>query len=180
MKYHQLFILVLCSLLFINEAQPHFNGVKNTDPSIKLIVKMIGKVEPSLNIKNRVRIANSLSQVAKKYKIDPKLMIAIIATESDFQNNKVSSTGDLSLAQINPDVWDREFKRLGLEKLNQARLKKDEVSALNKMAEILTILKNRHEKKDKHWYARYHSHNKKFKTAYRIKVQSRLKLIATI
>jgi hypothetical protein len=84
------------------------------------------------------------------------------------------------MAQINPQVWNREFSRLGLEKLNRLRLKKDELYALNKMADILSILKTRHEKNDKDWFARYHSQTAKLKNEYRSKVRLRMKMIASI
>lgn len=181
MKIRQIFIAFICMHLLSNEAKPAtFKEYNTFDRSTLVIAKMIGKIQPELKNSNRMRIAQSLNNVAKKHHIDPKLMIAIIGTESDFVNAKVSSTGDLSLAQINPNVWNKEFERLGLEKLNNVRLKKDEVYALNKMAQILSILKNRHEKKDKNWYARYHSHTRKYKNQYNTKVQLRLRMIASI
>lgn len=181
MKIKQLLLTFICINLLLSEAKPAiFTGYRPAEHSTIVIAKMIGKIQPEVKVANRMRIAQSLNNVAKKHNIDPKLMIAIIGTESDFCNNKVSSTGDLSLAQINPDVWNREFARLGLEKLNNTRLKKDEVYALNKMAQILSILKHRHEKKDKNWYARYHSHTRKYKNQYSAKVQLRLRMIASI
>jgi hypothetical protein len=181
MKIKQIFITFFCVLTIMSEAKPiTFKGQYNLDRNSLQIAKMIGKVKPKMKVDDRTRIAYLLNNVAKKYNMDPRLMIAIIDTESDFSNNKVSSTGDLSFAQINPDVWNKEFARLGLEKLNTAKLKKDEVYALNKMAEILTILKTRHAKKDKNWYARYHSHTKKFKNQYKTKLQLRMTMIASI
>lgn len=147
---------------------------------VNIISKMIKAVQPNLDLEARNRIAYSLYATTKKYNVDPKIMIAIIGTESDFRNEKVSSTGDLSLAQINPIVWNKEFERMGMDKLNQKRLKKDEVYALSKMAEILTILKIRHAKKDTKWFARYHSHTKKYKHQYSVKVEKRLRMIASI
>jgi soluble lytic murein transglycosylase-like protein len=107
-------------------------------------------------------------------------MIAIIDTESDFDNTKISTTGDLSLAQINTDIWNKELKRLKLPSIDEKRLQNDESYALNQMAMILSILKERHSKKDGSWYARYHSHTKKYKTIYFSKVQLRMRKIASI
>jgi hypothetical protein len=45
------------------------------------------------------------------------------------------------------------------------------------MAQILQILKNRYEKKDRRWYARYHSKTKKHKREYLSKLELRLKLL---
>jgi hypothetical protein len=48
------------------------------------------------------------------------------------------------------------------------------------MAEILTILKVRHGKNDSKWFARYHSQTKKYKNMYSIKVEKRMRMIASI
>jgi hypothetical protein len=181
MKKHLLTTLVLCLSLFSNAVWPKSHNAKDTIRNeVNVISKMIKAVQPNLDLEARNRIAYSLYATTKKYNVDPKIMIAIIGTESDFRNEKVSSTGDLSLAQINPVVWNKEFERMGMDKLNQKRLKKDEVYALSKMAEILTILKVRHAKKDAKWFARYHSHTKKYKHQYSVKVEKRLRMIASI
>lgn len=181
MKIRMLIITFIITSLLTTTAQPKSFSVKDvTRNNVNLISEMIKVVQPDLNMKDRHRIAYSLFLTTKKYKVDPKLMIAIIATESDFDNKKVSTTGDLSLAQINTDIWNKEFVRLGLDKLNSKRLKKDENYALSKMAEILNILKARHGKNDSQWFARYHSHTKKYKNLYSSKVEKRMRMIASI
>ena len=148
--------------------------------NLKLISQMIGSVAPEINHKKRDKIAMSLYQASKKYAVDPKIMIAIIDTESDFIQGAVSSTGDLSMAQINTEIWNKEFIRLGLDKINIKLLKKDQAYALGKMGKILNILKKRHASKDANWYARYHSHTKSLKGLYDKKVQKRLRAIASV
>ncbi len=171
---------ILCLSLYSNAAMPKSQSAKDSArTNVNSIAKMIKVVQPDLDKVNRNRIAYSLYMTTKKYNVDPKIMIAIIGTESDFRNNKVSTTGDLSMAQINTTVWNKEFERMGLDKLNPKRLKKDENYALSKMAEILTILKSRHGKKDNQWFARYHSHTKKYKNLYSVKVEKRLRMIAS-
>ncbi len=154
------------------------NQVRNYN--LKLISQMIGSVAPEINKKRRDQISISLYQSSKKYAIDPKIMIAIIDTESDFYQGAVSSTGDLSMAQINTDIWNREFVRLGLDQINIKLLKKDEAYALGKMGKILNILKKRHAGKDANWFARYHSHTKSLKNLYGAKVQKKLKTMAMV
>lgn len=171
----------ILTLILSTTAQPLSFSKNDIDANhTQLIAKMINVVQPDLKMNNRNRIAKSLYNTTKKYKLDPKLMIAIIGTESDFVNTKVSTTGDLSLAQINTQVWNKEFTRLGLGQLNAQLLKKDEVYALSKMAEILNIIKARHAKKDTKWFARYHSHTKKFKDLYSVKVEKRMRMIASV
>ncbi len=181
MKIQTLITTIICVSVFSTAASPlSFSAKDVTRNNVNIISKMIKAVQPELEKNNRNRIAYSLYMTTKKYKVDPKLMIAIIGTESDFVNSKVSTTGDLSLAQINTEIWNKEFSRLGLDKLNAKRLKKDEVYALSKMAEILNILKARHAKNDSKWFARYHSHTKKYKNLYSVKVEKRMRMIASI
>lgn len=140
---------------------------------------MINVVQPELNEIERDTIATQISQAIKKYKVEPQIVVAIIDTESDFRADKVSSTGDVSLAQINVDVWNREFIRMNKEPMNKEKIKQDQAYALMKMAEILHIIKKRYEKSDRRWYARYHSNTHRHKSDYLHKLEIRLKLLAT-
>lgn len=181
MKTTKLLILTFILSIFSTEVMP--KSLTKADiirHEIAIISKMIKKVQPDLEKTKRRSISKALYQASQKYKVDPKIMIAIIATESNFNNDAVSTSGDLSLAQINTKVWDIEFKRLGLNKLNIKRLKKDEKYALYNMGKILSILKKRHAKKDAKWYAIYHSKTKKHKDLYEGKVQSHLRSIASL
>lgn len=181
MKKHFIMTFILILSTYSQAVMP--KSVSRMDQmraSVNSISKMIKVVQPDLEKNERNRIAYNLYNTSKKYNVDPKIMIAIIGTESDFRNHKVSTTGDLSMAQINPKVWNKEFERMGLAKLNMKKLKKDEAYALTKMAEILTILKQRHAKKDTKWFARYHSHTKKYKNQYSVKVEKRLRMIASV
>lgn len=144
------------------------------------IEKMINVVEPTLEKKNANKIAKLIHYTSKRYNIDPKIIVSIIDTESDFRHHKVSSTGDLSLVQINPKVWNAEFKRLGLGELDIQQLKKSERYALIKMGQILNDLKTKYAHKDEKWFARYHSRTKKFKTTYANKVELRMRKIASL
>ena len=148
--------------------------------NIAIISKMIEAVQPDLNNKKREEISLALYQTSKKFQVDPKIMVAIISTESNFNNAAVSVSGDISLAQINTKVWDVEFKRLGLGKIDKKLLKSDEAYALDQMGKILSLLKSRHMKKDAKWYAIYHSRTKKFKNIYEGKIQERFRTIASV
>lgn len=177
----KLLMTLFTALVLSTKAQPlSFSRSDLVANQTRSIARMISVVQPELKDYTKNRIAKSLCMTAKKYKLDPKLMIAIIGTESDFVNGKISTSGDISLAQINTSIWNKEFSRLGLNKINPMLLKKDEAYALNKMAEILNILKARHARKDSKWFARYHSQTKAFKMLYGIKVEKRLKMIASI
>ncbi len=181
MKTTTLTIIFLITSLFSTAAiSKSYTRKQIYDHHTKVISKMIKAVQPQMSLNKRNQIALKLYKASRKFSVDPKIMIAIISTESSFRNNVVSSTGDISLAQINTVVWDKEFTRLGLGKIDIKLLKKDEAYALNKMGKILSILKERHAKKDKQWYARYHSKTKVHKDRYNVQVQNRLRMIASV
>jgi hypothetical protein len=91
----------------------------------------------------------------------------------------VSTTGDYSVAQINVSTWNREFTRMKMPLMKQEQVETDTYYAITKMAEILSIIKKRHEKSDPKWYARYHSNTGKYKNDYIQKLQLRMKMLAT-
>lgn len=144
-----------------------------------LIAHMISVVQPELEVNSRNKIANDIHHAIKKHNVEPQIIVALIDTESNFQYNKVSSTGDLSLGQINIDVWNAEFKRMKLPLIQKELLvTEDQSYAMEKMAQILRILKTRHAKKDRRWYARYHSNTTKYKMDYLRKIEVRMKLLS--
>lgn len=142
-----------------------------------VIAKMISVLKPDFTPAERNDVAEKIHQAFTKYKIEPQIVVAIIDTESNFNHELVSSTGDLSMAQVNVEVWNKEFKRMNLDLIEEEKLKADKVYSLEVMAQILQILKTRYEKKDRRWYARYHSKNNKHKREYLSKLESRMKLL---
>lgn len=144
-----------------------------------IIARMISTVQPELDLNTRNKIANDIHHAIKKFKVEPQIMVALIDTESNFNAEKISSTGDLSIAQINVEVWNQEFQRMKIPLIKKSELmKKDQAYAMDTMARILSILKSRHGKKDRRWYARYHSNTTKYKTDYLQKIEIRMKMLA--
>jgi hypothetical protein len=144
-----------------------------------IIANMISVVQPELRPKDRDTIAEYISIASKKFNIEPQIIVSIIDTESNFNENVVSNTGDYSLAQINISMWNREFTRMKMPLMKQEHVESDTRYAIKKMAEILSIIKKRHEKRDPKWYARYHSNTGKYKNDYISKLQMRMKMLAT-
>ena len=144
-----------------------------------LISHMIYVVQPELDVNARNKYANDIHHAIKKYKVEPQIIVSLIDTESDFSYRKVSSTGDLSIGQVNVEVWNKEFKRMKLPLIEKENLvTEDQGYAMERMAQILSILKKRHAKKDRRWYARYHSNTSKYKLNYLRKIEVRMKLLA--
>lgn len=144
-----------------------------------IISNMIQIVQPELDAQTRTRYATDIHLALKKFNIAPQIMISIIDVESDFQYTKISSTGDLSIAQINPDIWNKEFAWMKKPLIDPNKLTTmKQTYAMEKMAKILSVLKTRHEKKDRRWYARYHSNTGKLKHTYLKKIDQRMKMLA--
>ncbi len=142
------------------------------------IYKMIGIVQPELDEISKRDYSKIIKNASKTYKIKPQIMIALIDTESNFKKDMVSTTGDLSVAQVNHEVWNREFTRLKEPLIDKRKLiSKDQTYAIMTMGKILSLLKKRHEKKDRRWYARYHSNTSKYKKAYLRKIEIRMRML---
>lgn len=146
--------------------------------NLKTISKMIEIVQPEIEYKDKFSIAKWISKAVDTYKISPQIFVSIIDTESNFKNDKISSTGDLSLAQINVDVWNKEFNRMNIKLINKKQIKNDLHYSIMKMGEILSIIKKRYAKHDRFWYARYHSNTHNNKSIYLNKLEYRFKLLA--
>ena len=129
-------------------------------------------ISPYVKDKKKVaKIAKSIHEASQERQVDYLLFLSIMKVETTtFNQDAVSSSGDLSIAQIKPEVWQDEFARLGKEPLDVARLKKDPSYAIDRMGEILE-LQNKYKEKDPYWYARYHSKTPSRKIKYAKKVQ---------
>lgn len=163
------------------------------------------------DVKNADSIAEKIFEAGQSRDLDYHILLGIIKTESDFSSDKISSTKDYSMAQINYKIWSKEFIRIkssslsnsekaflesltkkypdtftnkekekynaitkkhGL--LNYFELQSSNDYSIDKMAEILSIIRNRHSK-DQNWYARYHSSTPSLKSVYANKVNKNIR-----
>ena len=157
-------------------------GVNDLSGGLGGISNKIGAIlDPNSEIDDKFikSISESVHREAERTNIDYKIFLSIIKVESGFKQDAVSSTGDYSLAQINFRNWNRERNRLGLPLMELSKLKEDPDYAIRMMAEILSILKNRHEKKDRLWFARYHSGTYSKKKGYANKLSKVSKKISS-
>lgn len=157
--------------------------------TINKISNILSK-EMSLKKDKAQRLATTISFAAKKYEIDPRIMIAIMKVESNFKQNAINLTscertkkdkcGDYSIAQINYEIWSETFPRLGKKQLDLHKLKTDESYAIFRMAEILSILKKEYSASDKFWFARYHSSTPVHKNRYQTVLKKELKKVISL
>lgn len=141
------------------------------------IKKIADKIDKLANLppREKMSLAKDINMVAKKYDIPTIIILAILKVESDFNQNAVSPTNDFSIAQVNYNVWKREFQKQGID-LSFERLINDKSYALEKMAKILV-----HERKlapdNPNWYIHYHSKTPKFFNLYKEKIDKVLKIL---
>jgi hypothetical protein len=143
------------------------NQIKNDFKRVIFrIERAILTLNPSIQ-KNKARRLSAIVAInSVKYKIDPRIILSVLNVESAFNQSAVSETNDISIAQINLNVWTPAFFKEKTGKgLDVKRLKKDEAYAISRMCLILKYYKQKFPN-DKFWYARYHSSTPKFKSAY--------------
>lgn len=178
------------------------NSIEEKKQFIEAEKTLHNAIEDASNIlQKRLKISKKTSDrigtlvifSSQKYKIDPRLMLAIIKVESGFNQNAHNSysckfkretnknrCGDHSVAQINYHIWKDEFIKNGRKPLDFNRLKTDDAYAVFRMAEILNILQNNFSKKEQNWYARYHSNDPIRKKNYQAKVDKEFSKIKEI
>jgi hypothetical protein len=159
MKYIFLLLVIINTTLY---AKPY--KVANIHKIKKAILTL-------KNIDNADQLAIHIKDSSDYFKVDPRLFVILMYVESGFDNNAVSETNDISIAQISMYHWKNNprLKKTG-KFIN--KIDKNEALAIYVMGEILSILQKDHSKDDPHWFLRYHSNTLKFKDKYFRKVKS--------
>lgn len=166
--------IIFCLLIsFSLKAELSNTEIYYVEKIFNTVERALKRVAPKMERNKSKRLSILISLAAKKYKLDPRIMIAIMKIESLFNQKAYNPSGDHSIAQINYRVWKKEFKNLNRPKLVYKRLKKDDAYAIFRMAEILAIEKSRY-KGDK-WYLTYHSKTKKYRDIYERKFNREFK-----
>lgn len=171
---------------------PEKKSTKNHTVGTNVITKISNILikEMKLAKAKSERLSSIIAFAAKKYSIDPRIMIAIMKIESNFKQNAVNlesckrtkqiKCGDYSIAQINYEVWSKSFPKMGRKPLDLQRLKTDESYAIFRMAEILNLLQTEFANKDKFWFARYHSATPKHKERYKVELKRELRKVIAL
>jgi hypothetical protein len=95
---------------------PDFNGkILNREETIRKIVGIIERYSTDLDKTTRVELAEAIYEESVYYNWDPKLILALIAIESSFQNRSVSEKGAKGLMQLMPYVAESLAYELGIE-----------------------------------------------------------------
>jgi soluble lytic murein transglycosylase-like protein len=108
-------VLVLAiSGLFVH--LPDFNEKTfNREETIREIAGVLERYSTDLDKTTRVELAEAIYEESVYYNWDPKLILALIAIESSFQNQSVSEKGAKGLMQLMPYVAESLAQELGIE-----------------------------------------------------------------
>jgi soluble lytic murein transglycosylase len=74
----------------------------------------ITNINPYLTHQQALEIAVVIVDMAGKYGLDPRLVAAVVATESSFRAAAVSGTGDHGLVQVNARWWGEHLQEQGI------------------------------------------------------------------
>lgn len=159
-------IIALISPCMIGLNKMPYNVINQELQNIKSHIVLLKRM-PEIQLH---KIAMGILKASKANKVNSEIMTSIIMVESSFNQRAISSTGDISIVQINYRVWSKEAKRLNFE-LSQTKLKSDAAYAIDRMGVILGHLKKKYSSRDPYWFARYHSNTKELKMAYFEKVK---------
>jgi soluble lytic murein transglycosylase-like protein len=85
------------------------------EQTIKEILEVLERQATGLANVTKEELAEVIYEEAKRYNQDPKLILALIATESEFYNWAVSEKGAKGLMQIMPYVAESLAQDLGIE-----------------------------------------------------------------
>jgi len=97
--------------------------VRGMDPSTAdLVAQFLDRHDVQLPAKHVVAISESIQEAGLKYGLDPKLLLAVILSESTFRVDAVSPKGAIGLMQLLPTTAEELAGQLDLEWGGDARL----------------------------------------------------------
>ena len=107
------------------------------------------KNNPNIDIIEAKKIANYVVKHTSKFHINPKILSAILAQESMYNNKAKNTTNDYSIGQINI-VSIKQYK------FDRSKMMLDVDYAISCSAKILNDIKLKHGL-EHNWWSRYHS-----------------------
>jgi soluble lytic murein transglycosylase-like protein len=158
---------LLATLLFIPTV---IKADKVENPYLySAVYKQILKVRPGIEPNYALRLAKSIYEVAGAFKIEPKLLTAILAQESMFKVDAINiKSHDYGLAQINR-------KTAKLYKFDLKRLQADPKYAIWAAGVVLNDFHKMYGHKEKDAWTRYNSSKPENRQRYKILVARYMK-----
>jgi hypothetical protein len=109
------FFLLLLIFTLSFHLSSFFPNFYDRERAIEEILRVLEKHPTDLAEVTRKELAEVIYEEANRYQYDPKLILAIIAIESSFQNWAVSEQGAKGLMQVMPYVAQSIANELGIE-----------------------------------------------------------------
>jgi hypothetical protein len=114
-RYRPLGLRHLTDGLSPGKLQDSTDGIPKKETAIQEILRVLEKYPTGLAKVTKEEIAEVIYEEATRYNQDPKFILALIATESSFQNWSVSEQGAKGLMQIMPFVAQSVAREMGIE-----------------------------------------------------------------
>lgn len=99
-----------------------YSSVRDTELERRRIYRIISSHDSGLTLPVQWQVATLIMDLAQQYDLDPNLVLAVIKTESRFNNRAVSVADARGLMQIMPAVGDEFSRRLNLNYRNAESL----------------------------------------------------------
>ncbi len=113
--FFAIFILSFHLFPFSPVIQRLTDGLETREETIREILTVLDRYPMGLTTGAKEELARVIYEESNRYNHDPKFILALIATESSFQNWSVSERGAKGLMQIMPYVAESIAREMGIE-----------------------------------------------------------------
>ena len=112
-----LFVLIFSLSFYFSESfnDSPYSQLQRRQKAIEEITAVLERQGTEIKNVKLEDLATVIYEEATRYNHDPKLILALIATESSFKNASVSERGAKGLMQLMPDVAEGIAQELGIE-----------------------------------------------------------------
>ncbi|MBI2252077.1 MAG: lytic transglycosylase domain-containing protein [Armatimonadetes bacterium] len=104
MKFLRAYFLLLILFLNISIQSVHSAGEKEIELYLKAYRQAVSYFNPNLTLKNIDLIVRSIVYYSQQYKLDPRMVMAVVAIESTFKVYATSPAGAQGLGQLMPET----------------------------------------------------------------------------
>lgn len=115
---------IACLIVTLGMVYPLSHWVEKRTNSELKVMRLLSRAADQLDERTRQEIAQTITDVAKKYRIDPVLILSIMKVESMFDPKAVSRAKAYGLMQVRPIVVKDVATEMGIHPKDQDKLLK--------------------------------------------------------
>lgn len=150
------------------------------------ICQSIAKLHPNVDLDEAYLYSNTFFRVARKFKLDPKLLVSIAFQESAFRLGAVRKSrglavvdGEFKETAIGADFCMMQINSSNIIKLDiePEKLLTDHEYCIKTGAKLLKGMKKRFAKKERYWWTRYNAKTPSKRRKYRYLVSRHLQKV---